>query len=218
MAGLGIRFSQDVGAHRKDFRDKLTIESESWKRCFWILVCIDAMLCSFLGRPRATTSYDDVIREIASYAQASASAQVVNQDGQSNNPNLLVTPNFQLRTSQGSLYHGQPQAAPSSSWKPDLISQPQGWQPQPSTEVVDVGPDHSGWWHDVQAANEPQYNFGTGLSSYGNAPRAYIPNAQGIPQWSLMTPSGEASMDAGDVAMLWLQTPQLSEWMDVGRY
>ncbi|KAG6898174.1 hypothetical protein C0992_004161 [Termitomyces sp. T32_za158] len=56
MLGIGIRFVQDVGAHRKRFKGKDPIESELWKRCFWVLVCIDAIVCSFLGRPRATVS------------------------------------------------------------------------------------------------------------------------------------------------------------------
>ncbi|KAG6837491.1 hypothetical protein H0H93_008416 [Arthromyces matolae] len=58
MVGVGIRFAQDVGAHRKRFKDKLTVEEELWKRCFWLLVCIDALICAFCGRPRATVSSD----------------------------------------------------------------------------------------------------------------------------------------------------------------
>ncbi|KAG6831698.1 hypothetical protein H0H92_008341 [Tricholoma furcatifolium] len=58
MVGIGIRIAQDVGAHRKRFMEKQSIESELWKRCFWVLVCIDALVCSFLGRPRATISFD----------------------------------------------------------------------------------------------------------------------------------------------------------------
>ncbi|GLB45030.1 putative expressed protein [Lyophyllum shimeji] len=58
MIGTGIRFAQEVGVHRKKPTHTPTIEDELWKRCFWILVCMDAMLCSFLGRPRATT-FDD---------------------------------------------------------------------------------------------------------------------------------------------------------------
>lgn len=56
MLGIGIRFVQDVGAHRKRFKEKQPVESELWKRCFWVLVCFDAIACSFLGRPRATVS------------------------------------------------------------------------------------------------------------------------------------------------------------------
>ncbi|KAG6853262.1 hypothetical protein C0991_005587, partial [Blastosporella zonata] len=67
--------------------------------------------------------------------------------------------------------------------------------------------DNNDWWNDVHGAGNGQFDFGPG---YGNAPRPNISDAQGNPQWLLMTPSGETSMDVSDVAMLWLQTPQMS--------
>ncbi|KAG6853193.1 hypothetical protein C0991_006182 [Blastosporella zonata] len=70
------------------------------------------------------------------------------------------------------------------------------------------------WWNDVHALNG-QFDFGLG---YGNAPRPYMTDAQGNPQWLLTTPSGETSMDVSDVAMLWLQAPQMSDWMDIGGF
>ncbi|KAJ7647977.1 fungal-specific transcription factor domain-containing protein [Roridomyces roridus] len=57
IAGAGIRYAQEVGAHRrKRFQDKM--ESEHWKRVFWLLVSIDTVTSSFCGRPRATNSSD----------------------------------------------------------------------------------------------------------------------------------------------------------------
>lgn len=36
MVGIGIRLSQDVGAHRRKKRDNtVTAEEEMWKRAFW---------------------------------------------------------------------------------------------------------------------------------------------------------------------------------------
>ncbi|KAJ7747317.1 fungal-specific transcription factor domain-containing protein [Mycena metata] len=52
--GLGIRFIQERGEHRRK-RDghKLTAEDELWKRAFWCLLSIDRTICSFLGRSSA---------------------------------------------------------------------------------------------------------------------------------------------------------------------
>ncbi|KAJ7091185.1 fungal-specific transcription factor domain-containing protein [Mycena epipterygia] len=52
--GLGIRFIQERGEHRRK-RDghKFTPESEMWKRAFWCLLSLDRAVCSFLGRPSA---------------------------------------------------------------------------------------------------------------------------------------------------------------------
>ncbi|KAG5648606.1 hypothetical protein DXG03_003217 [Asterophora parasitica] len=58
MVGLGVRFAQDVGAHRKKANETSTVEAELWKRCFWVLVSMDTVVCSFVGRPRATV-YDE---------------------------------------------------------------------------------------------------------------------------------------------------------------
>jgi hypothetical protein len=82
MVGIGIRLAQDVGAHRrKIYNRKPTVEDELWKRAFWwvstckspntssqldvflavlsffmndrLLVCIDRIISSGLGRPCA---------------------------------------------------------------------------------------------------------------------------------------------------------------------
>ncbi|KAJ7680543.1 fungal-specific transcription factor domain-containing protein [Mycena polygramma] len=52
--GLGIRFIQERGEHRRK-RDgtKFTAEIELWKRAFWCLLSLDRTVCSFLGRPSA---------------------------------------------------------------------------------------------------------------------------------------------------------------------
>ncbi|KAJ7175705.1 fungal-specific transcription factor domain-containing protein [Mycena filopes] len=50
--GIGIRFLQQRGEHRRK-RDlnNLNFEDELWKRAFWSFVCLDSMICVFLGRP-----------------------------------------------------------------------------------------------------------------------------------------------------------------------
>jgi hypothetical protein len=71
LAGIGIRLAQGVGVHRRKVHDHtLTIDDELWKRAFWyveltlllwgqlnelyrVLVCMDRMLSSSLGRPSA---------------------------------------------------------------------------------------------------------------------------------------------------------------------
>ncbi|KAJ7045760.1 fungal-specific transcription factor domain-containing protein [Mycena alexandri] len=52
--GLGIRFIQERGEHRRK-RDghKFSPEDELWKRAFWCLLSIDRTVCSFLGRSSA---------------------------------------------------------------------------------------------------------------------------------------------------------------------
>ncbi|KAJ7122289.1 fungal-specific transcription factor domain-containing protein [Mycena epipterygia] len=59
LIGLGIRMAQDVGAHRaRNLGSAPTVESESWKRAFWVLVCLDRVVSDALGRP-CTTQYED---------------------------------------------------------------------------------------------------------------------------------------------------------------
>ncbi|KAJ3823960.1 fungal-specific transcription factor domain-containing protein [Lentinula raphanica] len=54
LVSIGVRFVQDIGAHRKKLRDtKPTLESELWKRAFWIMYMMDIFTSSFLGRPRS---------------------------------------------------------------------------------------------------------------------------------------------------------------------
>ncbi|KAJ7707138.1 fungal-specific transcription factor domain-containing protein [Mycena metata] len=50
--GLGIRFLQQRGKHRRK-RDStnLSVEDELWKKTFWSFMCVDTMMCTFLGRP-----------------------------------------------------------------------------------------------------------------------------------------------------------------------
>lgn len=56
MVGVGIRYAQDIGIHLRKRHQKPSVENELWKRAFWMLVCMDTISCSFLGRPRATSS------------------------------------------------------------------------------------------------------------------------------------------------------------------
>ncbi|KAJ7096815.1 fungal-specific transcription factor domain-containing protein [Mycena epipterygia] len=58
LIGIGIRMAQDVGAHRAHDGKRPTIESELWKRAFWVLICMDRQWSSALGRP-CTTHYED---------------------------------------------------------------------------------------------------------------------------------------------------------------
>lgn len=59
IVGVGIRVAQDVGAHRrKVYNSKLTVESELWKRAFWVLVTLDRSTSVSLGRPCAIQEED----------------------------------------------------------------------------------------------------------------------------------------------------------------
>ena len=42
MVGIGARFAQDVGVHRRiESAENLTVEDELWKRAFW---CVPALV------------------------------------------------------------------------------------------------------------------------------------------------------------------------------
>ncbi|KAG1887099.1 fungal-specific transcription factor domain-containing protein [Suillus subluteus] len=59
IVGIGIRLAQDVGAHRrKAYGRKPTVEEELWKRAFWVLICLDRLVSSSLGRPCAIQDED----------------------------------------------------------------------------------------------------------------------------------------------------------------
>ncbi|KAJ6553299.1 fungal-specific transcription factor domain-containing protein [Mycena capillaripes] len=62
LIGLGIRLAQDVGAHRHQ-GSRPTVESELWKRGFWILVSYDRKISMALGRSCAT-QYEDIDAEL----------------------------------------------------------------------------------------------------------------------------------------------------------
>ncbi|KAJ6611840.1 fungal-specific transcription factor domain-containing protein [Mycena sp. CBHHK59/15] len=52
--GLGIRFIQERGEHRRKREGhKFTAEDELWKRAFWSLLSLDRTVSLFLGRPSA---------------------------------------------------------------------------------------------------------------------------------------------------------------------
>ncbi|KAK7437250.1 Gypsy retrotransposon integrase-like protein 1 [Stygiomarasmius scandens] len=57
LSSLGIRYAQDVGAHRRR-AGKPTVERELWKRAFWCLYILDVFVSAFMGRPRATSADD----------------------------------------------------------------------------------------------------------------------------------------------------------------
>ncbi|KAJ7144802.1 fungal-specific transcription factor domain-containing protein [Mycena crocata] len=57
LAGLGIRFAQGAGAHRRSGYSRMKpLEAELYKRVFWILVVTDTIMSSFKGRPGSTNS------------------------------------------------------------------------------------------------------------------------------------------------------------------
>ncbi|KAF7428246.1 hypothetical protein PC9H_007467 [Pleurotus ostreatus] len=59
MVGLGLRYAQEVGAHRKTARVvKPTLQDELWKRAFWVLVIMDKLVSAFVGRPCALHEED----------------------------------------------------------------------------------------------------------------------------------------------------------------
>ncbi|KAJ8095493.1 Gypsy retrotransposon integrase-like protein 1 [Marasmius tenuissimus] len=60
ILGVGFRFAQDLGIHRRktETGSKPTVESELWNRAFWGLVLADAVMSTFLGRPRGMSTDD----------------------------------------------------------------------------------------------------------------------------------------------------------------
>ncbi|KAJ7779436.1 fungal-specific transcription factor domain-containing protein [Mycena maculata] len=58
LIGMGIRLAQEVGAHRRQLNTRPSVESELWKRAFWVLVHYDRQVSCTLGRPCAL-HYDD---------------------------------------------------------------------------------------------------------------------------------------------------------------
>lgn len=59
IVGVGIRLAQDVGAHRrKAYGHKPNVEEELWKRAFWVLISLDRLVSSSLGRPCAIQDED----------------------------------------------------------------------------------------------------------------------------------------------------------------
>ena len=61
LISFGLRMAQDVGAHRKKPGNiKPTLESELWKRSFWMLYIMDIFVSAFLGRPRSIANEEQV--------------------------------------------------------------------------------------------------------------------------------------------------------------
>ncbi|KAJ7511776.1 fungal-specific transcription factor domain-containing protein [Mycena galericulata] len=59
LVGVGIRMAYDVGAHRRiRSQHGNTVETEEYKRAFWLLLCSDIIMSSLLGRPRAANIQD----------------------------------------------------------------------------------------------------------------------------------------------------------------
>ncbi|KAG8915259.1 hypothetical protein FRC00_006200, partial [Tulasnella sp. 408] len=52
ITGIGLRFAQDIGAHReKVYGPDHPFENQLWKRAFWSLVALDRITSAGLGRP-----------------------------------------------------------------------------------------------------------------------------------------------------------------------
>ncbi|KAF7353488.1 Zn(2)-C6 fungal-type domain-containing protein [Mycena sanguinolenta] len=58
LIGIGLRLAQDVGAHRQR-EGQPTVESELWKRAFWVLVSFDRQISMAQGRA-CTSQYEDI--------------------------------------------------------------------------------------------------------------------------------------------------------------
>ncbi|KAJ7204943.1 fungal-specific transcription factor domain-containing protein [Mycena pura] len=60
LVGVGLRLAQqDMGAHRRSAHvEELSVEHEQMKRAFWVLVYLDRIISSGMGRPCAM-QYDD---------------------------------------------------------------------------------------------------------------------------------------------------------------
>ncbi|KAJ3513961.1 hypothetical protein NLJ89_g2653 [Agrocybe chaxingu] len=56
MVGIVLRSAQDIGVHRLRSRTP-SAEDELWKRAFWVLICIDRIVSTSVGRPCAI--YDE---------------------------------------------------------------------------------------------------------------------------------------------------------------
>lgn len=68
--GLGIRLALDVGAHRRGSQGiKPTVESELWKRGFWVLICLDRYIARGLGLP-CTTQYEESVSHLPNHTPA----------------------------------------------------------------------------------------------------------------------------------------------------
>ncbi|KAF5371633.1 hypothetical protein D9758_003376 [Tetrapyrgos nigripes] len=54
LTGIGVRYAQEMGAHRHHAQGhKPTVETELWKRAFWVLMATDGLIALLFGRPRA---------------------------------------------------------------------------------------------------------------------------------------------------------------------
>ncbi|KAJ7144798.1 fungal-specific transcription factor domain-containing protein [Mycena crocata] len=58
LVGVGVHMAYDIGAHRRIRSHGETLESELYKRAFWVLFCCDTIMSSLLGRPRSTAIED----------------------------------------------------------------------------------------------------------------------------------------------------------------
>ncbi|KAJ7506045.1 fungal-specific transcription factor domain-containing protein [Mycena galericulata] len=62
LAGVGLRIAQEAGVHRLQSKQP-AVESELWKRAFWVLVFYDRLISATQGRPCAL-QYEDIDIEL----------------------------------------------------------------------------------------------------------------------------------------------------------
>ncbi|CAA7269968.1 unnamed protein product [Cyclocybe aegerita] len=57
LVGIALRLAQDIGVHRRK-SSVPTVEDELWKRAFWVLISIDRLISTALGRPLSVQEED----------------------------------------------------------------------------------------------------------------------------------------------------------------
>ncbi|KAJ3506007.1 hypothetical protein NLJ89_g7113 [Agrocybe chaxingu] len=57
LVGIALRLAQDIGVHRRK-TSVPTVEDELWKRAFWVLISIDRLISTALGRPLSVQDED----------------------------------------------------------------------------------------------------------------------------------------------------------------
>ncbi|KIY44463.1 hypothetical protein FISHEDRAFT_26436, partial [Fistulina hepatica ATCC 64428] len=57
LLGIGCRFCQELGLHRKNGHET-TVSEHQWRRVFWVLVTLDRLVASFVGRSTSLQSED----------------------------------------------------------------------------------------------------------------------------------------------------------------
>ncbi|TFK99785.1 fungal-specific transcription factor domain-containing protein [Pterulicium gracile] len=51
ICGMGIRYMQELGVHRKNGTSSTSVEGELWRRAYWTFICMDRISAVMKGRP-----------------------------------------------------------------------------------------------------------------------------------------------------------------------